>query len=276
MRLGVVLDGRVVDDGGRRLAGAAHEVEEAGLDLVWLRQDDRLVDPLAALPWAAAATTGLRLGAEVALGDRHPVTVAEAAAVADLESGGRLVLGLRAAPGCPDDFAEAVALVLRSHRSRPFRHPGPRWPTPAGLEANTFTRDTTARVTPAPAQLELPTWVVGAPAVAARFGLSTVAPVEGAGAPPDDDALLAQSRPGVAAVPVLDGHVDHRSLVDTLAAARDDAGLDTVLLELPTAPGERGWGDHVTALGRLVRPRVQQTDLAPALAAWWDEELAPS
>lgn len=276
MRLGIVLDGHVVDDGGRRLARAAGQVEAAGLDLVWLRQDDVLVDPLAAVAWAAAATTGLRLGAEVALGDRHPVTVAEAAAVADLTTSGRLVLGLRAAPGAEGDLAEAVELVVRSHRPRPFRHEGPRWPTPAGLEANTFTRDTTVRVTPATAQPELPTWIVGAPEVATRLGLPAVLPVGAGPVAHDDLRTLSRSRPGRVAVPVVDGRLDHDELVARLEAGRSDAGLDTALLELPVGPDDATWPDHVRALGRLVRPRVQQASLPPALVAWWDDQLRPS
>lgn len=277
MRLGVVLDGRVVDVGGQRIASAAREVEEAGLDLVWLRQDDELVDPLVAVPWAAAATSGLRLGVEVALGDRHPVTVAEAAAVADLTTGGRLVLGLR--PVGPEaDFAEAVELVLRSHRPLPFRHAGPRWPTPAGLEQNTFTRDTTVRVLPTPAQLELPTWVVGAPGVADRLGVPAVRHLddEPPGAAPAADAPSPfRSRPGLVGVPVVDGRVDHGALVDRLVAARE-AGTDTALLELPAGADDPSWRGQVRDLGRLVRPRVQQTRVPPALVDWWDEELSPS
>lgn len=277
MRLGVVLDGRAVDDRGRRLGDAARAVEQSGLDLVWLRQDDVLVDPLAAAPWAAASTTGLRIGAEVVLGDRHPVAVAESAAVADLVVGGRLVLGLRAAPGCGADFAEAVELVLRSHRPRPFRHAGPRWPTPAGLEANTFTRETTVVVAPAPAQTQLPTWVVGAPAVAQRFGVPAVHPLGAGGSTTgDEDVLLSRSRPVLAEVLLAGGRVDHEALVDALVAARDAVGADTALLELPVGPGDVAWDEHVAALGHLVRPRVQQTELPPALVTWWDDQLRPS
>jgi alkanesulfonate monooxygenase SsuD/methylene tetrahydromethanopterin reductase-like flavin-dependent oxidoreductase (luciferase family) len=281
VRLGVVLDGRSVDTGGESLRRTARAVEDAGLDLVWLRQDAGLPDPLVAATALTAVTTGLRIGVEIALGSVHPVVVAEAAAVCDLVLRGRLVLGLRAAPGDEADLAEAVELILRSHRAVPFSTTGPRWPTPARLPANEFSSDTTVRVLPLPAQIELTTWVVGAPDVAARFGLSLVAADAADGAAAWEriartpvDAARPWSRPGMVDV-VADGTaVDHAATIEELLTARSAYGLDTALLTLPQHWDQEARERAVGVLGRLVRPRVQQERLSEGLIAWWDDELA--
>lgn len=280
MRIGLVLDGAVIDRGGCALREVATTAEALGLDLLWLVQDDRMPDPLVAATVAGAVTTGLRIGVEVALGDAHPVVVAEQAAVCDLALGGRLVLGVRAGPAAGADFAEAVGLVVRSHRPRPFRGEGPRWPTPAGLDANAFMRERTIRVTPAPAQVEPPTWVRGDLAVAARFGLSPVLEGLDEGSATWDpidaalgDAALRRSRPAVLDLPLDCDRLDHVAAVDALVAARDGWGMDTALVrlpaDLPTADRDRLWGD----LARVVSPRVQQERIPEGLVAWWDEEL---
>lgn len=281
MRIGLVLDGQAVDDGGTQLRRLASAVEAAGLDLVWLRQDTALPDPLVAATTVGTATTGLRVGVEVELGNAHPVAVAEAAAVADLSTGGRLVLGCRASNGTSDEaFREALELVIRSHRPRPFRHAGGAWPTPARLAENRFTDATAVRVTPAPAQFELPTWVVGDVAAATALGLSPVLADDSTG----DEAwtqidaampgpALRMSRPGLVTVPVEGGRVDHVATVAALAGARDGWGMDTALLELPPDLDAAGCERAVDVLGRVVRPRVQHDDLAPGLLDWWNQEL---
>lgn len=280
MRLGLVLDGSIVDRGGVSLRAAAATAEDLGFDLLWLQQDRRMPDPFLAATMVGASTTELRVGVEVALGDAHPVVVAEQAAVCDLALGGRLVLGLRAGEGVGGDFAEAVGLVVRSHRPRPFRGGGPRWPTPAHLPANAFMRDRTVRVTPAPAQLELPTWVRDAPGVAARFGLSPLVAGLADGlatwAPIDDalgDAAVIRSRPALIDLAPDGGRLDHRAAIEAMVGAREAWGLDTAIVRLPadlaTADRDRLWGD----LARLVRPRVQQEQIPEGLVSWWDEEL---
>lgn len=281
MRLGLVLEGSSIDAGGAGLVRAARAAEDRGLDLVWLRQDRILTDPFVAATSVAAATTGLRVGVEVEVGTTHPVALAESAVVCDLVLRGRLVLGLRAAEGISaEDFAEALAIIVRSHRPGPFQSPGGRWPTPANLEANTFTQDTTVRVTPAPAQLELPTWIVGNTTAAADFGLSPIVVGDAAGreAWTSIEAAIGKgslrmSRPGI--VPfVMDGErVDHHAMIDSLLAGRHAWGLDTALFELPAARDEAARDRVVNSLGQVVRPRVQQDRLPPGLVSWWDEEL---
>lgn len=283
MRLGILLDGTAMDRGGAALRTAAAQAEDHGFDLLWLREDDRLVDPFLAATVAAAATSGLRIGVEVAVGGAHPVVVAEQAAVCDLAIGGRLVLGLRPAEGCEADFGDAAELVLRSHRPRPFRHAGPRWPTPAGLEANAFMRDRTVRVTPPPSQPELPTWITGDAAVAARFGLSPVTADVDDGATAwraSDDRLGEQavrmSRPAVLDVPLDGVRLDHLALVDVLVGARDTWGLDTAVLRQPASIAGADRDAVVSDLAGIVRPRVQQEQIPSGLLEWWDEELVRS
>jgi predicted transcriptional regulator len=57
-----------------------------------------------------------------------------------------------------DDQASARLDALASH---PFRHPGPLWPVPANLPENLWSIEERVRVTPSPAQFELPLWVAG-------------------------------------------------------------------------------------------------------------------
>lgn len=280
MRMGLIVDGTAVDRGGAALRATAAQAEDLGVDLLWLRQDDRLVDPFLAAVVAGAATTGLRIGVEAVLGDAHPVVLAEQAAVCDLALGGRLVLGLRPGPGSEADFAEAVEQVVRSHRPRPFRCQGGRWPTPAGLAENSFMRDRTVRVTPAPAQIELPTWVIGDAAVAGRFGLSPVAadPEDGRalwGAIDDrmGGAAVRMSRPAVVDVAVAGGRLDHAPMVTALSGARDAWGMDTALLRLPEDVVDDDRDRVLGDLARILRPRIQQEQIPSGLLSWWDEEL---
>lgn len=277
MRTGVVLDGRVVGAGRSAVVDLARRVEDLGFDLVWLRAGAGLDDPFAVAPFVASVTQGLRIGVEVPLGAVHPVLVAEAAAVCDLAVGGRLVLALRPAPDRGDDFASALEVVLRAHRPRPFRIEEGPWPTPANLPENRFMHDRTIRVTPAPAQIELPTWVVDAPAVAASFGLAAVLddPTDGADHWGRRDAAEGPpawrlSRPAVVAVSVRDGRLDPDPLVTALQAASTTWGMDTALFDLAPPAGA---GQVLEDLAHLVRPRLQQQRLPSGLLDWWDAEL---
>ena len=93
---GILLRGEQPDSADRVLR-IAEQVEEAGLDSVWV--GDSLVakprlEPLATLGALAARTSRVRLGTAVLLPAlRHPVLMALTMATVDLISGGRLVIG---------------------------------------------------------------------------------------------------------------------------------------------------------------------------------------
>ena len=90
-----------------RMLAVVRRAEEAGLDSVWVtdhvivphdvdviyRED--MLDPLAVLPWLAAATERVSLGTSVViLPYRTPIPVAKLLASVDVLSGGRLIVGV--------------------------------------------------------------------------------------------------------------------------------------------------------------------------------------
>ncbi|OLS99534.1 hypothetical protein BJF90_08555 [Pseudonocardia sp. CNS-004] len=107
-RLGLYLDLRNPDgsrsttDVYRRSLERVEYGERHALGAVWTTEhhaspDGYLPAPLTALAAVAARTSQVRLGTAVALAPlRHPITLAEEAAVVDVLSGGRLELGLGA------------------------------------------------------------------------------------------------------------------------------------------------------------------------------------
>ncbi len=90
--------GGVQVDSARAWTGFARKLEDLGYSTIGV--GDHLVGrygPIAAMTAAAAATTGLRIGALTFCNDyRHPVVLAQEAATVDLLSDGRLELGLGA------------------------------------------------------------------------------------------------------------------------------------------------------------------------------------
>lgn len=262
MRFGLVVDEQ--PDGFAGLLATAGEAEAAGFDLLWLperRGGDRgWIAPLVVAAALGPVTGTLRIGVEVDLGAVNPLHVAEDAIVADLALGGRLVLGVRPAS---DRCDEAVALLLHALAPRPFAFAGPAWPTPAHREGNVFNLEDRLRVTPAPAQLELPVWVVGAPEVAAAQGLASVA---ADGEPGDGTAALRLRRPALRAVPT---DFDPAALVAALHAEQRGWGLDTVLLRLD-GPSR---AVALARVGSRVRPRLQMDRLPDGLVEHWDATL---
>lgn len=219
----------------------AQQAERLGFDAVWI--DERVVPaPLVLAASLAPSTRGLRIVACVEAGP-HPVALAEEAAVADLASNGRLILVVRSDDG--DLLAETVDVLRLAWRPRPFRHEGPRWRIPAGLPEHELDSPK-IRVTPAPAQLELPVWTTGAagPDVARSRGLAFVA---------DDVTPLdpQDARPL---------RVRRYDQVD-LERLRHDAP-DLAVLDIDPA----AWPD----LAHRARPRLQLPAVPPGLEAHWD------
>ncbi len=154
MRFGLVIAGGSLDEVSAQVIAA----EESGFDVVWLAQSEAIPSPAVTAAALASMTSSIRIGIELQAGV-NPVYLAEEAAVADLCLGGRLVLALMS-----DDAGrqgETADVLLAALAARPFRHEGVRWQIPANLDANVVNREERVRVTPAPAQLELPLWLSG-------------------------------------------------------------------------------------------------------------------
>lgn len=167
MRLGLYLDLR--NPGGARPWAEVYErslqrvvdAEARGLGSVWTTEhhgapDGYLPQPLTVLAALAARTTTLRLGTAVMLAPfRHPLAIAEEAAVVDILSGGRLELGLGAGWD-PKEFAafgvehgERFKILQRT-----VRELGELW--------------SSGRATPPPIQDPLPIWYGARAPVGAR------------------------------------------------------------------------------------------------------------
>ena len=107
MKLGICIPhyGRPIEV--ERLLAVVRHAEEAGLDSVWVTDHvivphdvdviyrEHMLDPLAVLPWLAAATERVSLGTSVViLPYRTPIPVAKLLASVDVLSGGRLIVGV--------------------------------------------------------------------------------------------------------------------------------------------------------------------------------------
>ncbi len=143
------------------LLAAGRAAYGAGLDGIMLASGPALPAPLLAAAALGPALDGLLIAAEVTIGDRHPIEVAEEAVTTDLACGGRLILVCTPAAGAEPDFPEALDLIRTSLAARPFTHPGPRWPVPAWLPGNSFGIEQRLRVSPAPARARLEIWGSG-------------------------------------------------------------------------------------------------------------------
>lgn len=212
--------------------------EAAGFDSVWLGEHHAssvlYPTPLLALAAIAARTRRLRLGTGVLLLPlHHPLAVAEEAAMVDMISGGRLILGVGAGYA-PEEFAafgvpitergsrldEAVPLIQRLWSEDRVTHQGRHY------------RVTDATVTPRPAQRPRPPiwfggWVEAAIHRAARLGEAWLA---GPSARLDEvaacvqlyrDARMAAERDPVAGEVALMRYV---FVADSVARAREIAG----------------------------------------------------
>lgn len=260
------------------LIAQARAAEDAGFDLIWLRESDALPAPMIAAAALAPHSSSLRVGVAVAAGV-NPVYLAEEAAVADQCLGGRLVFAV----GSDDAglLAETVDVLVAATAARPFRHEGERWQIPANLKENEVNREDRVRITPATAQLELPIWVTGphAATIARERGLSFVGEQDPETL--DREWQRTEARLGraadrlrrVAVRPVVaepNGAIDDEAVVAALRADYRAWGMDVALVTLPALSSAA----RARALGEMaarVLPRVQLDQLPPGLEEYWKQ-----
>lgn len=250
------------------LTEAARAAHAAGLDGVLLREAPELPAPLLAVAALSARVGDIRLAAEISLGRRHPLELAEEAAVVDVTCGGRLLLVVRPESGAEDRFDEALDLLRVALSARPFRFEGRHWQVPANLPENVHGRDEQVRLMPPPAQLRLEIWGAGEGArdSALARGLGYLAARDEEPAP----LAAALERSAEALGPAVLGALRARrerldtpeELVARLRAGRTAFGQDCAVVE--------GGPDTAAVLGGHVAPRVQLNRLPVGLEEFWD------
>jgi alkanesulfonate monooxygenase SsuD/methylene tetrahydromethanopterin reductase-like flavin-dependent oxidoreductase (luciferase family) len=255
MRLLLAIDALADANPIAGLVDGARVAHGAGLDGLWLEESASLSAPLVAAA-ALAAEPDLRLVCALRVGAGHPLHVAEGAAVADRATGGRITLALAPDVGAEGRLAEALGVVRAALAARPFRHEGPTWRVPAGLPENERAHERMARLTPAPAQLELGVWGWGAQAAPAAVA-AAIGHVAEAG-----EELAAQAGPALRGRVL--GAGDLR--LDRLRAERA-RGLELLAVRCPPGERERVADD----LARRVRPRLELASLPEGLEESWDE-----
>jgi hypothetical protein len=243
------------------LRAAAARGAEAGLDGVLVTATEALPAPLVAASALAAVADDLLVAAEVPLGDRHPLEIAEEAAVVDQAARGRLLVVAAPAAGAEAAFEEALDVLRAAGAGRPFEAGGPRWPTPAHLPEHAGRHERRVRVTPPPFGSALALWIRGAPVRAALSrGLGHVSER-------DDDATVEQQwrdvrdpAPAVARAR-RESTTDGDELLARLQTGRETFGQDWAIVRGPAA--------EAAAAAGYARPRLQLDALPDALAEHW-------
>jgi alkanesulfonate monooxygenase SsuD/methylene tetrahydromethanopterin reductase-like flavin-dependent oxidoreductase (luciferase family) len=258
VRLGVVLEAAALGD----LVAQAQAAERAGLDLAWLGGEA----PLPAAAALAPATRVLRLIACVPAG-QHPLAIAEAAAVADNLTNGRLVLTVAGDDaGVLGETADALVAALAA---RPFRHAGERWTIPAMRPENDGATERIV-VTPPPVQAEMPIWLAGRAGeeAAPARGLPHVVGTDTRTMPTGRVRPTRRTLEAAA-----DGTFDADALVAALRADQAAWGCDVAILAPPPALAPAARRHAIARLATHVRPRVVQVPLPDGLEADWAAEL---
>ena len=242
------------------LVGAAAAAHAAGLDGVLVTEWHALPGVLVSAAAVAARVDEVLIAAELEIGARHPVEIAEEAAVTDLAAGGRLVLVARPAAAAPERYAESLDVIRHALAARPFRFEGAHWRVPMNLPENVHQPEERVRVTPAPAQPRLEIWGSGrGRAAALERALGHLADND------DDQEELSRAWARAEASPAAIGAprgrrerwLGAKDLVARLRHGRSTFGQDwACVVALPEAARE---------IASLVRPRVQLDRLPPGL-----------
>jgi alkanesulfonate monooxygenase SsuD/methylene tetrahydromethanopterin reductase-like flavin-dependent oxidoreductase (luciferase family) len=249
------------------LVASAEAARAAGLDGVLVTEWRELPGALVSAAMVAARVDEVLVAAEVTIGTRHPVEIAEEVAVTDLACGGRLVLVARSSLQLPERYAESLDVIRHALAARPFRFEGEHWRVPANLPQNVDQPEERVRVTPAPAQPRLEVWGAG-------LGLSsTLERALGYLADADADPVeLARAWAATDASPASIGAPRARRepwsgsdvLVGRLRDGRAAFGQDWACVVAPP--------QVAFEIGSLVRPRVQLHALTPGLEEFWEAE----
>jgi alkanesulfonate monooxygenase SsuD/methylene tetrahydromethanopterin reductase-like flavin-dependent oxidoreductase (luciferase family) len=247
------------------LAALGEAARSFGLDGVLVSASSALPGSLAAAGALAGRVADILIAAEVFVGARHPLEIAEEAAVTDLASGGRLILVARPAPGGEERYEESLDVMRHAFGARPFRFEGEHWQVPANLPQNAHQEEQAVRLAPAPAQPRLEVWGAGG-------GRDTTLPrALGFLADADEpDDVLARAYAGEdspAAIGAPRGRRERwtgaSELLARLRAARAAWGQDWAVVRAPAAAADE--------IGSIVRPRVQLERLPFGLEQHWDE-----
>jgi alkanesulfonate monooxygenase SsuD/methylene tetrahydromethanopterin reductase-like flavin-dependent oxidoreductase (luciferase family) len=249
------------------LVAGAEAARAAGLDGVLMTEWKELPGALVSAAAVAARVDEVLVAAEVAVGARHPVEIAEEAAVTDLGCGGRLVLVARPSVESPERYAESLDVIRHALGARPFRFEGEHWCVPANLPQNVDQPEERVRVTPAPAQPRLELWGAG-PGMPAALERALGHLADAA----DDPAGLAAAWAAAEAAPATVGAPRGRrepwngpdDLLRRLQEGRSAFGQDWACVVGPP--------EAAPEIGSLVRPRVQLHVLTPGLEEFWDAE----
>lgn len=296
MKFGLILE----TSESARLGAQARLAEELGFDSVWVLErrspgPGACPAPLVTAAALAVHTRAVRIGALVILGLSHPLYTAEDAAVLDNISGGRLLLA--AAPpsaeeasawglspeGLAQRFGEALEVCLGAWSPLPLHYEGQHFRVPANLPENIYAASfTSVSVTPKPAQVELPLWVVAgdeeAVRQAARLDLPIVGPAEASPAELEARFRLHRSltplRPSRPAALIRD--IDVRNVDDCIQEIeryRDALGVNYLVCRL-AGEGE-AWEEAVELFGKAVIPEFRMFGFPAEMRSRSLEEVRP-
>lgn len=240
---------------------------------------------ITAAAFLSARTSAVRLAARAGIGP-HPVLIAEQSAVADNACGGRLTLVLDAHAAGRAELEETAEIVLACVAPRPFTHAGPRWTIPGAVDGNEGERRLS--VTPKPAQLELPVWLIGdgAPEAGRNLGLTHVADVgmnaaqaEGAWSGTEQALGRVAGRMRRPALRELRcgpaGDFNDEALATALIGESEQWGLDVAILRLPDDLAPVARRRALARLTSLVRPHLAIDRIPARVHEYWRRELAP-